>query len=86
MQTMRIRDRGANLRRASGQVPATTADFWSTTNLGINYSLVFLAWGPAGVIGPQSSARFPLDIFGNYYAGFITTAVLAAIAFGLTFV
>jgi OFA family oxalate/formate antiporter-like MFS transporter len=65
--------------------PATTADFWGTKNLGINYSLVFLAWGLAGVIGPQAGARF-LDIFGNYYTGFITAAVLAAIAFGLTFV
>jgi OFA family oxalate/formate antiporter-like MFS transporter len=65
--------------------PATTADFWGTKNLGINYSLVFLAWGLAGVIGPQAGARF-LDIFGNYYTGFITAAVLATIAFGLTFV
>ncbi len=65
--------------------PATTADFWGTKNVGINYSLVFLAWGVAGVIGPQAGARF-LDIFGNYYTGFITAAVLATIAFGITFV
>jgi OFA family oxalate/formate antiporter-like MFS transporter len=65
--------------------PATTADFWGSKNLGINYGLVFLAWGVAGVIGPQAGARF-LDIFGNYYTGFITAAVLATIAFGLTFV
>lgn len=65
--------------------PATTADFWGTKNLGLNYSLLFLAWGVAGVIGPQAGARF-LDFFGNYYTGFITAAVLAIVAFGLTFV
>ncbi len=65
--------------------PATTADYWGTKNVGINYSLVFLAWGVAGVLGPQLGARF-LQVFGNYYTGFIAAAILAFIACGITFV
>jgi MFS transporter, OFA family, oxalate/formate antiporter len=33
-------------------MPAFTADFWGTKNLGINYGWVFSAWGAAGVFGP----------------------------------
>jgi OFA family oxalate/formate antiporter-like MFS transporter len=33
-------------------MPAFTADFYGTKNLGINYGWVFSAWGAAGVFGP----------------------------------
>jgi MFS transporter, OFA family, oxalate/formate antiporter len=33
-------------------MPAFTADFWGTKNLGLNYGAVFSAWGFAGVFGP----------------------------------
>ena len=33
-------------------MPAFTADFWGTKNLGNNYGWVFSAWGAAGVFGP----------------------------------
>jgi MFS family permease len=37
--------------------PAATADFFGNKNLGLNYGWVFLAYGIAGVIGPQIAGR-----------------------------
>ena len=32
--------------------PATVADAWGTKNLGLNYGILFTAWGVGGVFGP----------------------------------
>src|SRR5207237_10274988 len=32
---------------------AAASDFWGTRNAGINYGLLFTAWGVAGIIGPR---------------------------------
>src|SRR5271157_2292499 len=32
---------------------STTSDFWGTKNAGINYGMLFTAWGVAGIIGPM---------------------------------
>src|SRR5512132_1972828 len=32
---------------------STTSDFWGTKNAGINYGMLFLAWGVAGYFGPR---------------------------------
>ena len=37
--------------------PAATADFYGVRNLGVNYGLVFTAFGVAGVIGPMLGGR-----------------------------
>jgi OFA family oxalate/formate antiporter-like MFS transporter len=38
---------------------STAADFWGTRNAGINYGMLFTAWGVAAVIGPRiASALF----------------------------
>ena len=31
---------------------STTADFYGTKNLGLNYGVLFTAWGAAGILGP----------------------------------
>jgi OFA family oxalate/formate antiporter-like MFS transporter len=58
---------------------STTADFWGTKNAGINYGLLFTAWGVAGLIGPRIAGTL-FDKYQNYQAAFYTAAVLAAIA------
>ena len=35
---------------------STTADFYGTKNLGLNYGVLFTAWGAAGILGPDRSA------------------------------
>jgi len=38
-------------------MPSYTADYFGTKNLGLNYGLVFSAWGAAGVLGPIIGAQ-----------------------------
>ena len=58
---------------------STTADFWGTKNAGINYGLLFTAWGVAGIIGPRIAGQL-FDRFKNYQAAFYTAAVLSVVA------
>jgi OFA family oxalate/formate antiporter-like MFS transporter len=59
---------------------STTADFYGTRNLGINYGLLFTAWGVAGILGPMIAAEV-FDAFGDYRYAFYAAGVLALIAF-----
>jgi OFA family oxalate/formate antiporter-like MFS transporter len=55
---------------------AAAADFWGTKNAGINYGMLFTAWGVAGIIGPRIGGVL-YDKYHNYQAAFNTAAVLA---------
>ena len=55
------------------------ADFWGTKNAGVNYGMLFTAWGVAGIIGPRIGGVL-YDRYHNYQAAFQTAAVLAGIA------
>src|ERR1700686_1067350 len=55
------------------------SDFWGTKNAGINYGLLFTAWGVAGIIGPRIGGVL-YDRYHNYQAAFYAGAALAAIA------
>ena len=58
---------------------AATADFWGTKNAGINYGMLFTAWGVAGIIGPRIGGTL-FNKYHNYQAAFYAAAVLAAVA------
>jgi len=58
---------------------AATADFWGTKNAGINYGMLFTAWGLAGWSGAKIGGMM-YDKYHNYQMAFYTAAVLAAIA------
>jgi MFS transporter, OFA family, oxalate/formate antiporter len=58
---------------------STTSDFWGTKNAGINYGLLFTAWGVAGIIGPRIGGVL-FDKYKNYEYAFYTAAFLAVIA------
>jgi OFA family oxalate/formate antiporter-like MFS transporter len=58
---------------------STASDFWGTKNAGVNYGLLFTAWGVAGIIGPRIGGRL-FDIYKNYQAAFYTAGVICAIA------
>ena len=55
------------------------ADFWGTKNAGVNYGILFTAWGVAGIIGPRIGGVL-YDRYHNYQAAFYTAAGLAAVA------
>lgn len=69
---------GANLTL----FPATTADYFGTRNLGVNYGLLFTAWGIGGVFGSQVAAGI-VDRTGSYAVAYTTSAVLCLLAVGL---
>ena len=58
---------------------STTADFWGTKNAGINYGLLFTAWGVAGIIGPRIGGTL-FDVNKNYRAAFYAAGILAVIS------
>ena len=58
---------------------STTADFFGTKNFGMNYGVLFTAWGAAGILGPQIAGRV-YDAFGDYRYAFFATSGLALVA------
>lgn len=58
---------------------AAASDFWGTKNAGINYGILFTAWGVAGIIGPRIGGVL-YDRYHDYQAAFFTAAGLAAVA------
>jgi OFA family oxalate/formate antiporter-like MFS transporter len=58
---------------------SATSDFWGTKNAGINYGMLFTAWGVAGIIGPRIGGVL-YDKYHNYQAAFYTAAALAGVA------
>ena len=64
--------------------PSFTKDFWGLKNFGINYGIVFTAWGVGGFV----LSRFSQMLFaktGNYTFSFLSAAILLFIGILLTF-
>lgn len=59
------------------------ADNFGIKNLAMNYSFLYVAYGFAGVIGPQLAARTK-EMGDGYNLAFMTVAVLSLIGFALT--
>ncbi len=62
--------------------PATTADQWGTKNMGLNYGVLFTAWGVGGVIGPMLAGRIA-DATGSYAGAYSIAGMLMMFAFVL---
>ncbi len=58
---------------------AAASDFWGTKNAGVNYGMLFTAFGLAGILGPRIGGVL-YDRYHNYQAAFYTAAVLAVVA------
>ncbi len=65
--------------------PATNADWFGTKFVGVNYGIIFLGWGLAGVVGPLVG-NFGVQALGGYTAGFIVTAVFGVAAAVMAYV
>lgn len=59
--------------------PSTTADFFGTKNVGINYGLMFTAYGVAGIVGPILAGGV-FDMTGSYMWAFIPSGVACLVA------
>jgi MFS transporter, OFA family, oxalate/formate antiporter len=58
---------------------AAASDFWGTKNAGVNYGILFSAWGVAGIIGPRVGGVL-YDRYHDYQAAFYAAAGMAVIA------
>jgi len=64
--------------------PSATYDFFGTKNGGVNYGLVFTAWGVGGVLGPLMAGTV-VDLTNNYFIAYLIAASLCLVASLLTF-
>ncbi|MDO9533794.1 MAG: MFS transporter [Bacillota bacterium] len=64
--------------------PATTANLFGVKNLGINYGLVFAAWGAGGVFGGLIGGQVR-DLTGTYLSAYLIAAVLCLAGAALAF-
>jgi len=62
--------------------PATTADQWGTKNMGLNYGVMFTAWGFGGVLGPTLAGKIA-DSTGSYAGAYNIAGMLLIFAFVL---
>ncbi len=59
--------------------PALTYDYFGLKNSGMNYGLVFTAFGAGGIIGPLTAGKI-VDITGSYNYAYIAAAIILAAA------
>lgn len=64
--------------------PATISDYYGSKNFGLNYGIMFTAWGFGGVIGPMTGAII-FDATGNYTMAYIIALGLLVISTLITF-
>lgn len=60
--------------------PAATADFFGNKNVGTNYPWVFLAYGVAGIAGPQVAGYFKDAAKSGDVSAWITPFIIAGVA------
>ncbi len=58
---------------------STTSDFWGTKNAGINYGLLFTAWGVTGYFASKVAGKL-FETYKDYKYAFYTAGVLAIVA------
>lgn len=59
--------------------PSASADCYGTKNLGLNYGILFTAWGAGGVFGPILGGKIA-DATGSYHVAFLVSAGILLIA------
>lgn len=64
--------------------PSFTKDLWGLKNFGINYGIVFTAWGVGGFVMGRMSQMLQAST-GSYTYSFLTAAILLIIGASLTF-
>lgn len=59
--------------------PSACADNYGTKNLGLNYGVMFSAWGAGGVFGPILGGKIA-DATGSYHMAFVVSACILLVA------
>ncbi|TSA29893.1 MAG: MFS transporter [Verrucomicrobiaceae bacterium] len=72
---------GANL----SLFPSFTKDLWGLKNFGMNYGVLFTAWGVGGLVLPRLQQTLTSQSGGSYQSSFITAAILLICGAAMTF-
>jgi OFA family oxalate/formate antiporter-like MFS transporter len=65
--------------------PSIISDTFGTRNMGINYGIVFTAYGIAAILGPMAATTFKGSM-GSYQPAFLFAGICSAVALVLVFV
>lgn len=76
---------GFNYGACLSVFPSITADYYGLKNLGLNYGLVFTAWGVGGLILPTYIAGTIKVATGYYTLAFYAAAILCLVAAAMSF-
>lgn len=75
---------GANYGANLSLFPSFTKDLWGLKNFGMNYGVLFTAWGMGGLVLPRIEQTLTARS-GSYAAAFVTAGVLLLLGAALTF-
>jgi OFA family oxalate/formate antiporter-like MFS transporter len=76
---------GANYGANLALFPSFTKDLWGLKNFGMNYGVLFTAWGVGGLVLPRLQQTLTASSGGSYTSSFITAGVLLLAGTALTF-
>ncbi len=76
---------GANYGANLALFPSYTKDLWGLKSFGVNYGILFTAWGMGGLVLPRLQQMLTANSGGSYTSSFITAGVLLVIGAALTF-
>ncbi len=74
---------GANYGSNLALFPSVTKDYFGLKNFGVNYGLVFTAWGVGGFILAMLAAKVK-DVTGDFTYSYYASAALLIVAAGIT--
>lgn len=75
---------GANYGANLALFPSYTKDLWGLKSFGVNYGILFTAWGVGGLVLPRLQQTLTAQSGGSYQSSFITAGVLLLVGSGLT--
>ena len=76
---------GANYGANLALFPSYTKDLWGLKSFGMNYGMLFTAWGVGGLVLPRLQQMLTAKSGGSYASSFITAGVLLLVGAALTF-
>lgn len=76
---------GANYGANLSLFPSFTKDLWGIRNFGLNYGVLFTAWGVGGLILPRVQQMLTKSAGGSFQSSFITAGALLLLGAALTF-
>lgn len=76
---------GANYGANLSLFPSFTKDLWGLKSFGLNYGVLFTAWGVGGLVLPRLQQTLTANSGGSYTSSFLTAGALLLLGAALTF-